>query len=158
MGHLARMQTLPLPHIVPNFQGHQRMVCCTAWGEESNVKTCNLFSCGFDRRVLGWQVREEKDKWSNKNICNRKSGHFNFGHFFCHALLQRERSVAWHSESQNWPREYKLLPCNVRRHITVKFFTGGKIYCSASHLKWILRNWIIFFVIVQHWLTINLLY
>jgi len=45
-----------------NGQGHQRMVCCTAWGEESNVKTCNLFSCGFDRRVLGWQVREEKDK------------------------------------------------------------------------------------------------
>lgn len=45
-----------------NGQGHQRMVCCTAWGEETSAKACNLFSCGFDRRVLGWQVREEKDK------------------------------------------------------------------------------------------------
>lgn len=45
-----------------NGQGHQRMVCCTAWGEETTAKACNLFSCGFDRRVLGWQVREEKDK------------------------------------------------------------------------------------------------
>lgn len=46
-----------------NGQGHQRMVCSTAWGEETNAKaSCNLFSCGFDRRVLGWQVREEKDK------------------------------------------------------------------------------------------------
>ena len=45
------------------FKGHQRMVCSTAWGEETNAKaSCNLFSCGFDRRVLGWQVREEKDK------------------------------------------------------------------------------------------------
>ncbi|KAK2565034.1 WD repeat-containing protein 37 [Acropora cervicornis] len=46
-----------------NGQGHQRMVCSTAWGEETSAKACcNLFSCGFDKRVLGWQVREEKDK------------------------------------------------------------------------------------------------
>lgn len=46
-----------------NGQGHQRMVCSTSWGEETSAKACcNLFSCGFDRRVLGWQVREEKDK------------------------------------------------------------------------------------------------
>ncbi|XP_032222358.2 WD repeat-containing protein 37 isoform X2 [Nematostella vectensis] len=46
-----------------NGQGHQRMVCCTAWGDENSTKSCNLFSCGFDRRVLGWQVilpKEEK--------------------------------------------------------------------------------------------------
>ncbi|XP_071489939.1 WD repeat-containing protein 37-like [Diadema antillarum] len=37
-----------------NRQGHHRMVCCTAWNDEST--TCNLFSCGFDRQVLGWHV------------------------------------------------------------------------------------------------------
>lgn len=37
-----------------NRQGHHRMVCCTAWNDET--ASCNLFSCGFDRQVLGWHV------------------------------------------------------------------------------------------------------
>ncbi|XP_050100016.1 WD repeat-containing protein 37 [Anopheles aquasalis] len=36
-------------------QGHRRMVSSVAW-TESISSTCNLFSCGFDRRVLGWCV------------------------------------------------------------------------------------------------------
>jgi WD40 repeat protein len=34
-------------------QGHSRMVCCTAWSEETKP---NLFTCGFDRMTLGWNV------------------------------------------------------------------------------------------------------
>ncbi|XP_015109231.1 WD repeat-containing protein 37 [Diachasma alloeum] len=41
-------------------QGHRRMVCSVAWAEDSNA-TCNLFSCGFDRLVLGWSVLPVKD-------------------------------------------------------------------------------------------------
>ncbi|XP_006823919.1 WD repeat-containing protein 37-like [Saccoglossus kowalevskii] len=35
-------------------QGHRRMVCCTTWLDEGS--NCNLFSCGFDRQVLGWRI------------------------------------------------------------------------------------------------------
>ncbi|XP_077993464.1 WD repeat-containing protein 37-like [Glandiceps talaboti] len=35
-------------------QGHRRMVCCTTWYDEGS--TCNLFSCGFDRQVIGWHI------------------------------------------------------------------------------------------------------
>jgi len=41
------------------LQGHRRMVCSVAWLEDSSV--CNLFSCGFDRLVLGWSVLPVKD-------------------------------------------------------------------------------------------------
>ena len=34
------------------------MVCSVAWLEDS---VCNLFSCGFDRLVLGWSVLPVKD-------------------------------------------------------------------------------------------------
>nr|CAH7749898.1 unnamed protein product [Callosobruchus chinensis] len=36
-------------------QGHSRMVASTAWSDESN-SSANLFTCGFDRRVLAWSV------------------------------------------------------------------------------------------------------
>ncbi|KAK7881381.1 hypothetical protein WMY93_029790 [Mugilogobius chulae] len=34
--------------------GHRRMVCCTAWNEEN--QSCNLFTCGFDRQAIGWNI------------------------------------------------------------------------------------------------------
>ncbi|XP_001649514.2 WD repeat-containing protein 37 [Aedes aegypti] len=37
-------------------QGHRRMVSSVAWTEDVSSSVCNLFSCGFDRRVLGWAV------------------------------------------------------------------------------------------------------
>ncbi|XP_077580782.1 WD repeat-containing protein 37-like isoform X1 [Stigmatopora nigra] len=37
-----------------NRQGHRRMVCCTAWCEDN--ASCNLFTCGFDRQALGWNI------------------------------------------------------------------------------------------------------
>ncbi|KAM4605588.1 LOW QUALITY PROTEIN: WD repeat-containing protein 37-like [Polymixia lowei] len=37
-----------------NRQGHRRMVCCTAWCEDN--PSCNLFSCGFDRQAIGWNI------------------------------------------------------------------------------------------------------
>uniref|UniRef100_A0A672H8Z0 WD repeat-containing protein 37 n=1 Tax=Salarias fasciatus TaxID=181472 RepID=A0A672H8Z0_SALFA len=37
-----------------NRQGHQRMVCCSSWCEENS--TCNLFTCGFDRQAIGWNI------------------------------------------------------------------------------------------------------
>ncbi|CAF98781.1 unnamed protein product, partial [Tetraodon nigroviridis] len=35
-------------------KGHRRMVCCTAWNEEN--QSCNLFTCGFDRQAIGWNI------------------------------------------------------------------------------------------------------
>lgn len=37
-----------------NRQGHRRMVCSAVWSEENS--TCNLFTCGFDRQALGWNI------------------------------------------------------------------------------------------------------
>uniref|UniRef100_A0A3P9NJR0 WD repeat-containing protein 37 n=1 Tax=Poecilia reticulata TaxID=8081 RepID=A0A3P9NJR0_POERE len=37
-----------------NRMGHRRMVCCTAWNEENQA--CNLFTCGFDRQAIGWNI------------------------------------------------------------------------------------------------------
>ncbi|CAH2094467.1 unnamed protein product [Euphydryas editha] len=41
-------------------QGHRRMVTSVAWVEDisSNI---NFFSCGFDRRILGWSIQPSKD-------------------------------------------------------------------------------------------------
>ncbi|KAK0182928.1 hypothetical protein PV327_001013 [Microctonus hyperodae] len=41
-------------------RGHRRMVCSVAWAEDSGCAS-NLFSCGFDRLVLGWSVVLLKD-------------------------------------------------------------------------------------------------
>ncbi|ENN71977.1 hypothetical protein YQE_11268, partial [Dendroctonus ponderosae] len=41
-------------------QGHNRMVACTAWSDEM-LSGVNLYTCGFDRRVLGWSVISLKD-------------------------------------------------------------------------------------------------
>uniref|UniRef100_A0A8C8DXD3 WD repeat-containing protein 37 n=1 Tax=Oryzias sinensis TaxID=183150 RepID=A0A8C8DXD3_9TELE len=37
-----------------NRQGHRRMVCCSIWCEDNS--TCNLFTCGFDRQAIGWNI------------------------------------------------------------------------------------------------------
>ncbi|XP_022912996.1 WD repeat-containing protein 37 [Onthophagus taurus] len=42
-------------------QGHNRMVACVAWADD-NLYSANLFTCGFDRRVLGWSVQSLKDQ------------------------------------------------------------------------------------------------
>ncbi|UYV66713.1 WDR37 [Cordylochernes scorpioides] len=39
-------------------QGHRRMVCSVAWSDDP---TCNLFTCGFDRMVLGWNLTTTKE-------------------------------------------------------------------------------------------------
>ena len=42
-------------------QGHSRMVCCTAWSEPNPEDTKpNLFTCGFDRVVLGWSIQRRE--------------------------------------------------------------------------------------------------
>jgi WD40 repeat protein len=46
-------------------QGHARMATCTAWSEDYTQRP-NLFTCGFDRAVIGWAVQprdniEDKD-------------------------------------------------------------------------------------------------
>lgn len=38
-----------------NRQGHSKMVTSVCWSETENT-VCNLFSCGFDRQVLGWTI------------------------------------------------------------------------------------------------------
>jgi len=48
-----------------NRVGHTRMVCSTAWNDESSSQ-CNLFTAGFEKHVLGWQINfrslDTKDK------------------------------------------------------------------------------------------------
>lgn len=39
------------------------MVCSVAWADDNPV--CNLFSCGFDRQVIGWQVAIQSKEWIN---------------------------------------------------------------------------------------------
>ncbi|XP_046879664.1 WD repeat-containing protein 37-like isoform X3 [Hypomesus transpacificus] len=56
----ARLARLPRS----NRQGHRRMVCCSVWNEEN--QSCNLFTCGFDRQAIGWNINipallQEKD-------------------------------------------------------------------------------------------------
>jgi len=45
-------------------EGHERMVCSTAWAVDGNQKP-NLFTCGFDRQVIGWSV-EPRDPQEEK--------------------------------------------------------------------------------------------
>jgi len=44
-----------------NRMGHRRMVCATAWAEENTNSRCNLFTCGFDRMLYGWNVQPNKE-------------------------------------------------------------------------------------------------
>lgn len=37
------------------------MVTSVAWTEDHPV--CNLFSCGFDRKVLGWNINLREKDW-----------------------------------------------------------------------------------------------
>ena len=39
-------------------QGHNRMVCSTAWSDETRP---NLFTCGFDKVVLGWNIEPREN-------------------------------------------------------------------------------------------------
>ncbi|XP_023940397.1 WD repeat-containing protein 37 [Bicyclus anynana] len=41
-------------------QGHRRMVTSVAWVEDMS-SGINFFSCGFDRRILGWSIQPSKD-------------------------------------------------------------------------------------------------
>ena len=52
-------------------QGHSRMVCCTAWSEPNPEETKpNLFTCGFDRVVLGWSIQRRESASSAKDTDN----------------------------------------------------------------------------------------
>ncbi|ODM93041.1 WD repeat-containing protein 37 [Orchesella cincta] len=47
-----------------NRQGHRRMATSCTWGEDQKV---NLFTCGFDRVVMAWNVQYNKDKEKDKD-------------------------------------------------------------------------------------------
>ena len=42
-----------------SLQVHRRMVCSVAWSHDSHMTTerCNMFSAGFDNKVVGWKVK-----------------------------------------------------------------------------------------------------
>lgn len=63
------------------------MVCCSAWNEENQA--CNLFTCGFDRQAIGWNI----------NIP---------------ALLQEKWHV--HTPTHMWRVLHKLNTANPRNH------------------------------------------
>ncbi|KAJ3611558.1 hypothetical protein NHX12_021573 [Muraenolepis orangiensis] len=56
----ANQRIIALPHdnrqvrLFDMNGGHRRMVCCSAWNEEN--QSCNLFTCGFDRQAIGWNI------------------------------------------------------------------------------------------------------
>jgi len=49
-----RLANLPRRH----RQGHHRMVFSVAWSPNGHLATerCNLFSAGFDNKVIGWKI------------------------------------------------------------------------------------------------------
>jgi len=47
----------------PMVLGHTRMVCSTAWSDETKP---NLFTCGFDRVTLGWSVQPRENVKENE--------------------------------------------------------------------------------------------
>lgn len=44
-------------------QGHRRIVTSSSWSDDQK---CNLFTCGFDRVVMAWNVQFNKDKEKEK--------------------------------------------------------------------------------------------
>lgn len=48
--HGVRLARLPRH----NTRCHRRMVCCAAWADDN--PGMNLFTCGFDKQVLGWKI------------------------------------------------------------------------------------------------------
>lgn len=51
------------------WQGHRRMVCCSAWCEDHPI--CNLFTCGFDRQAIGWNINIPallQEKWNAERV------------------------------------------------------------------------------------------
>jgi len=59
-GAMKRVARLPRS----SHQGHSRMVTSTAWAAEPSQRP-NLFTCGFDRQVIGWAV-EPRDTQEEK--------------------------------------------------------------------------------------------
>ena len=64
-----------------SHQGHSRMVTATAWSSDSCLRP-NLFTCGFDRQVIGWSVeprdiQEEKEgfRYINKQATQQKTAY-----------------------------------------------------------------------------------
>lgn len=60
--HGQRLARLPRS----SRQGHSRIVTSVIWSDEM-VAGMNLFTCGFDRRVLGWNVGSVKDQKEQKD-------------------------------------------------------------------------------------------
>ena len=44
-------------------QGHSRMVCSTVWSDDTKP---NLFTCGFDKVVLGWDIEPRENAKENE--------------------------------------------------------------------------------------------
>jgi hypothetical protein len=43
------------------------MVCSTAWSDEAKPK---LFTCGFDKVILGWNIEPRESQKENENLSN----------------------------------------------------------------------------------------
>ena len=68
-----------------SHQGHSRMVTATAWTSEPCQRP-NLFTCGFDRQVIGWSVepRENQDeKEGFRSVDNKKTVEHKLREFNC---------------------------------------------------------------------------
>ena len=50
-----------------SHQGHSRMVTATAWTPATDPGLRpNLFTCGFDRQVIGWSVEPRDNQDTEK--------------------------------------------------------------------------------------------
>lgn len=52
-------------------QGHTRMVCSTAWSDDTKP---NLFTCGFDKVILGWNIEPRENLKENESVSNSGGG------------------------------------------------------------------------------------
>jgi hypothetical protein len=58
-------------HKIDSRQGHTRMVCSTAWSDETRP---NLFTCGFDRVTLGWSIQPRENAKENDSAATAAAG------------------------------------------------------------------------------------
>lgn len=111
--YLARLR--PESWFMCVTQGHRRMVCCTAWNEEN--QSCNLFTCGFDRQAIGWNInipallQEKWRRWSSRGQ------HTNtvLSHLSADVILMH----VWGCTAHSWPSHLFSMKCDV---VTLIYF------------------------------------
>ena len=69
-----------------SHQGHSRMVTATAWTSEPCQRP-NLFTCGFDRQVIGWSVEARENQEEKEGFRSVHKTHNMFISYYYRLLI-----------------------------------------------------------------------